>query len=282
MGEERIEINIPDYSLKLMDGDDLVHRARVIVGKPDTPTPIFSNEMRYILVNPIWRVPDSIVKQELAPGARAGPGLSRAARLPGDAGRRSAGRRASRPARATRSGASLFMFPNEHARLSARHAGARAVRGASARLQPRLRARRAADAAGRTGDGRRERGVVAARACNRCSAANERTVFAAPHDPDPPRIFHRIRRRIRRLAGSRRHLRDRPTRRRHICPHESRLKRQRLSDYRGRGRLFSRSVLFVTHRRRHGARGPAARAPCGRALGGGAERDRKRDNSFGV
>jgi murein L,D-transpeptidase YcbB/YkuD len=56
MGEERVEINIPDYSLKMMNGDDLVHRARVIVGRPDTPTPIFSNEIRYILVNPIWRV----------------------------------------------------------------------------------------------------------------------------------------------------------------------------------------------------------------------------------
>ena len=50
-----------------MNGDEEVHRARVIVGKPDTPTPIFSNEVKYILVNPIWRVPDSIIKKEMLP-----------------------------------------------------------------------------------------------------------------------------------------------------------------------------------------------------------------------
>ncbi len=44
---ERIEINVPDFTLRVMDGDDEVHRARVIVGKPDTPTPIFSNEVKY-------------------------------------------------------------------------------------------------------------------------------------------------------------------------------------------------------------------------------------------
>ena len=67
MGVERIEINIPEYTLRLMDGDALVHQARVIVGKPDTPTPIFSNELKYVLVNPIWRVPESIVRKEFAP-----------------------------------------------------------------------------------------------------------------------------------------------------------------------------------------------------------------------
>jgi len=67
MGVERVEINIPEYTLRLMDGDALVHQARVIVGKPDTPTPIFSNELKYVLVNPIWRVPESIVRKEFAP-----------------------------------------------------------------------------------------------------------------------------------------------------------------------------------------------------------------------
>ena len=57
MGQRRIEINVPDFSLHVMDGDEESHRARVIVGKPDTPTPIFSNEIKYILVNPVWRVP---------------------------------------------------------------------------------------------------------------------------------------------------------------------------------------------------------------------------------
>ncbi len=65
MGERRIEVNIPDFSVAVMEGDTIVHQARVIVGKPDTPTPIFSNLMRYVLINPSWQVPDSIIKKEM-------------------------------------------------------------------------------------------------------------------------------------------------------------------------------------------------------------------------
>ena len=41
-----------------MEGDAVVHSARVVVGKPNTPTPIFSDVMRYVLINPSWRVPE--------------------------------------------------------------------------------------------------------------------------------------------------------------------------------------------------------------------------------
>ncbi len=114
MGEERIEINIPDYSLKVMDGENLVHRARVIVGKPDTPTPIFSNEMRYILVNPIWRVPDSIIRKEMAPKLAQDPDyLTRQGFEASRVGDRLVVRQP--PGEANALGRILFMFPNEHA-----------------------------------------------------------------------------------------------------------------------------------------------------------------------
>jgi L,D-transpeptidase YcbB len=67
MGERRIEVNVPDYSVAVLDGDTVIHRARVVVGKPNTPTPIFSNVMRYVLINPSWLVPDSIIKKEILP-----------------------------------------------------------------------------------------------------------------------------------------------------------------------------------------------------------------------
>jgi len=65
MGERRIEVNIPDFSVSVMDGDELVHRARVVVGKPTSPTPVFSDVMRYVVINPSWRVPQSIIKKEM-------------------------------------------------------------------------------------------------------------------------------------------------------------------------------------------------------------------------
>ena len=67
MGGRRIEVNIPDFSVGVFEGDTLIHSARVVVGKPRTPTPVFSNVMRYVLINPAWRVPDSIVKKEILP-----------------------------------------------------------------------------------------------------------------------------------------------------------------------------------------------------------------------
>ena len=113
MGDERIEINIPDYSLKVMNGEDLVHQARVIVGKPGTPTPIFSNEVRYLLVNPIWRVPDSIVKKELAPGLAQDPTyLARLGYEVSQAGGQLVVRQP--PGEGNALGRIAFMFPNEH------------------------------------------------------------------------------------------------------------------------------------------------------------------------
>jgi L,D-transpeptidase YcbB len=67
MGARRIEVNIPDFSVEVFEGNTLIHSARVVVGKPQTPTPVFSNVVRYVLINPSWRVPDSIVRKEILP-----------------------------------------------------------------------------------------------------------------------------------------------------------------------------------------------------------------------
>ena len=67
MGEQRIEVNIPDFSVSVMDGDTVLMSSRVVVGKPVTPTPVFSSQMRYVLINPSWEVPNSIVKKEILP-----------------------------------------------------------------------------------------------------------------------------------------------------------------------------------------------------------------------
>ena len=114
MGERRVEINVPDFTLRLMDGDDEVHRTRVIVGKPDTPTPIFSNEIKYLLVNPIWRVPDSIIKKEMLPKLADDPGyLTRRGFKVSQIGDRLVVEQP--PGEGNALGHILFMFPNEHA-----------------------------------------------------------------------------------------------------------------------------------------------------------------------
>jgi len=51
----------------------LVHETRVIVGTPANPTPVFSDEMDHIVVNPYWNVPESILSKEMLPEIQADP-----------------------------------------------------------------------------------------------------------------------------------------------------------------------------------------------------------------
>jgi murein L,D-transpeptidase YcbB/YkuD len=45
----------------------------VVVGKPDTPTPILTETMKFITVNPTWNVPPSIVYNEYLPVLQQDP-----------------------------------------------------------------------------------------------------------------------------------------------------------------------------------------------------------------
>jgi len=61
----RMELNIPSFRLNIFDHDKLVDTIRVVTGKPDHPTPVFGNKVQYIVVNPWWKIPESIVKKEM-------------------------------------------------------------------------------------------------------------------------------------------------------------------------------------------------------------------------
>jgi len=67
LGDRYIEVNLPEFMLHVIDHGKIIHTTRAIVGKPDTPTPLFSEKMQYLIVNPSWHVPYSIVKREFLP-----------------------------------------------------------------------------------------------------------------------------------------------------------------------------------------------------------------------
>jgi murein L,D-transpeptidase YcbB/YkuD len=56
-----------------MKDSGVVWTTRVVVGKPHTPTPILSETMKYITVNPTWNVPPSIVYNEYLPALQQDP-----------------------------------------------------------------------------------------------------------------------------------------------------------------------------------------------------------------
>ncbi|WP_374547943.1 murein L,D-transpeptidase [Rhodoblastus sp.] len=67
LGSERVVVNIPEFTARFYRDDALVLPLRVITGKPDKPTPLFSDKIEYLIVNPSWNVPQSIIKNELMP-----------------------------------------------------------------------------------------------------------------------------------------------------------------------------------------------------------------------
>ncbi|MGH6852232.1 MAG: L,D-transpeptidase family protein, partial [Methylocella sp.] len=73
MGETHIEVNIPDYEAVVIEKGEVIERNRVVVGKEETPTPVFSDTMKFLIVNPAWNVPQSIIRKEMLPKLAADP-----------------------------------------------------------------------------------------------------------------------------------------------------------------------------------------------------------------
>jgi murein L,D-transpeptidase YcbB/YkuD len=74
MGELHIQDNIPEFMARVFKKGQVIHSARIVVGKVDTPTAVFSANMRTIVFHPEWGVPDSIKMKELAPYLSGGGG----------------------------------------------------------------------------------------------------------------------------------------------------------------------------------------------------------------
>jgi murein L,D-transpeptidase YcbB/YkuD len=73
LGDRHIIVNIPEYRLEVWDHGKVPVAMRVVVGKKDTPTPIFSDEMTYVVFAPYWNVPADIVENETLPSVMRDP-----------------------------------------------------------------------------------------------------------------------------------------------------------------------------------------------------------------
>jgi len=68
-----IMVNIPDFRLYYMEKGQERLSMRVIVGDDEHHTPIFSNKISFIVLNPYWIMPDSIVQNEMIPAMLKNP-----------------------------------------------------------------------------------------------------------------------------------------------------------------------------------------------------------------
>jgi L,D-transpeptidase YcbB len=72
LGAFHIWVNIPEQLVRVVRNNEVIHTERVIIGKLDSQTPVFSDEMEQVIFNPLWGVPDSIKTNEILPGLRRG------------------------------------------------------------------------------------------------------------------------------------------------------------------------------------------------------------------
>lgn len=74
LGEFRVFVNIPEFRVAVMRDEEVEYSTRVVVGKPKHRTPVFSDEIEHVVVNPYWNVPASIARNEIAPILARNPG----------------------------------------------------------------------------------------------------------------------------------------------------------------------------------------------------------------
>ena len=68
-----IMVNIPAFTLHVIDGQDEVFNMDVVVGKEGHNTRIFTGTLSQVVFNPSWNIPDNIVEKEILPEVEKDP-----------------------------------------------------------------------------------------------------------------------------------------------------------------------------------------------------------------
>ena len=70
---EHVEVNIPDFNLRYYRNGKKITKMGIVVGRMDRPTPLFSDKIEYMVMNPTWTVTDNLIKRDLIPVLKEHP-----------------------------------------------------------------------------------------------------------------------------------------------------------------------------------------------------------------
>jgi murein L,D-transpeptidase YcbB/YkuD len=73
LGERYILVNLPEYRMELIENGKPALAMRVVVGKTQSRTPVFSDQMTYLELNPVWNLPSTIAGDEIVPKLASDP-----------------------------------------------------------------------------------------------------------------------------------------------------------------------------------------------------------------
>ncbi|RYZ22927.1 MAG: hypothetical protein EOO16_07120 [Chitinophagaceae bacterium] len=71
---EYVWVNIPTYQLEVFRGDSVSFRSKVVVGKPETRTPVLVSAINNMMTYPQWTIPPSIISKDILPALQRDPG----------------------------------------------------------------------------------------------------------------------------------------------------------------------------------------------------------------
>ena len=73
LGDRHLRVNIPAFGLQVVEGGHPVLAMKVVVGKTASQTPVMSDTMTTLVLNPYWNVPESIANDEIWPAQDKDP-----------------------------------------------------------------------------------------------------------------------------------------------------------------------------------------------------------------
>jgi murein L,D-transpeptidase YcbB/YkuD len=114
LGDAYVILNIPDYTLKVMQNGAQVWTTKVVTGQPGNhATPLLTETMKFITVNPTWNVPPSIIYNEYLPALQQDPTVLTRMGLKLDRARDGSIHISQPPGEANALGRIRFNFPNK-------------------------------------------------------------------------------------------------------------------------------------------------------------------------
>jgi L,D-transpeptidase YcbB len=73
LGDRYVLVNIAGFEMEVVEQGRVIESMNVVVGQESTETPVFSDSIRFVVVNPYWNVPDGIMERKIRPAMAADP-----------------------------------------------------------------------------------------------------------------------------------------------------------------------------------------------------------------
>jgi murein L,D-transpeptidase YcbB/YkuD len=75
LGAVYVQPNIPEFRIRVVKNGTIIHSERIVTGKVQNKTPVFSDELETIVFRPNWGIPNSIKVKEILPKIMRGKGI---------------------------------------------------------------------------------------------------------------------------------------------------------------------------------------------------------------